>query len=304
MFDLNAVNQVIILTILILVGFYAKRKGYINEQVNKGFSDILINITSPCLILISFSFKFSPQMLMNIWKIVLYSSIIHIILFILGKIMYTKYQDEDKKNVLKFLTLFSNCGFIGYPVLQGVYGNMAIFYASVFSIPYNLLLWTYGVGLFCKGKDSVNLIKQLLSPSLIAIFVGFIMFLFSIKLPYPIYRSVEMLGNMTAPIAMMITGVALANIKVRDIFLGKNAYYPVVSRLVILPLIIYCILNALNVDNFLMEVCVVIEAMPPASLTVVFAEGYKGDVDFAARCTFLSTIVSVVTIPIIITLIR
>ncbi|KGM97821.1 transporter [Clostridium novyi A str. 4552] len=304
MFDLNAVNQVIILTILILVGFYAKRKGYINEQVNKGFSDILINITSPCLILISFSFKFSPQMLMNIWKIVLYSSIIHIILFILGKIMYTKYQDEDKKNVLKFLTLFSNCGFIGYPVLQGVYGNMAIFYASVFSIPYNLLLWTYGVGLFCKGKGSVNLIKQLLSPSLIAIFVGFIMFLFSIKLPYPIYRSVEMLGNMTAPIAMMITGVALANIKVKDIFLGKNAYYPVVSRLVILPLIIYCILNALNVDKFLMEVCVVIEAMPPASLTVVFAEGYKGDVDFAARCTFLSTIVSVVTIPIIITLVR
>ncbi|AEB76378.1 transporter [Clostridium botulinum] len=303
MLNLNAVNQVGILTILILVGFYAKKKKYINDSVNKGFSDILINITSPCLILISFNFKFSNEMFLNIGKIIIFSSIIHIVLLILGKVFYLKYYNKDQQNVLKFLTLFPNCGFIGYPVLQGVYGNKAILYASIFSIPYNLLLWTYGIRLFCKNRNNTNIIKQLLSPPLIAIILGLIMFVFSIKLPYPIYRSIEMLGNMTAPIAMIITGVALAGIKVKEIFLKTNSYYPVVMRLIILPLIIYIILNTFNADKFLIEVCVIIEAMPPASLTVVFAEGYNSDVDFAARCTFLSTIVSAITIPFMISLI-
>lgn len=304
MFNLNAVNQVVILTILILVGFYAKKKGYINETVNKGLSDILINITNPCLIVMSFSFKFSREMLSNIGKIVIYSTIIHIVLVILGKIMYPKYYDKDEKNVLKFLTLFPNCGFIGFPVLQGVYGNIAIFYASIFSIPYNILLWTYGINMFCKKKGSVNLIKQLINPALISIFVGLIIFVFSIKLPYPINRSIEMIGNMTAPLAMMITGVALASIKFKDIFLKVKVYYPVLSRLLILPFIIYAILSLLKVDRFIMEICVVIQAMPAASLTVVFTESYEGNVDFAARCTFLSTIISVITIPIVISFFR
>ncbi|WMJ81761.1 AEC family transporter [Clostridium sp. MB40-C1] len=304
MFDLNAVNQVTILTILIIVGFYAKKRGYINDDVNKGLSDILINITNPCLILISFSFKFSREMLGNIGRVIIYSTLIHIVLLILGKIMYIKYYDNDEQNILKFLTLFSNCGFIGYPVLQGVYGNIAIFYASIFSIPYNVLLWTYGIRLFSKKKGSTNLLKQLFSPALISIFIGLIMFLFSIKLLYPIHRSIEIVGNMTAPIAMMITGVALASIKAKDIFLGIKAYYPVISRLIILPAVIYAMLSILKVDKFLMEICVIIEAMPPASLTVVFAESYESNVDFAAKCTFLSTIISVITIPIVISLVR
>lgn len=304
MFDLNAINQVLILTILIVVGFYGKKKGYINDKVNKGISDILINITSPCLIIMSFNFKFSYEMLINIGKVMLCSVGIHIILLILGRVIFIKYKEEDKNNILRFLILFSNCGFIGYPVLQGVYGNKAILYASIFSIPYNILLWTYGIGLFCKDKNSINLKKQMLNPSLIAIFIGIILFMFSIKLPYSISRSVEIMGNMTAPMAMMITGAALANINIKDIFFAKDTYYPVVLRLIIIPLLIYCILRAVNIDKFIMEVCVVLEAMPVASLTVVFAEGYKGDVDFAAKCTFLSTILSILTIPIIITLVR
>ncbi|MCD3363576.1 AEC family transporter, partial [Clostridium botulinum D/C] len=230
--------------------------------------------------------------------------IIHIVLLILGKVFYLKYYNKDQQNVLKFLTLFSNCGFIGYPVLQGVYGNKAILYASIFSIPYNLLLWTYGIRLFCKDKNNTNIIKQLISPPLIAIILGLIMFIFSIKVPYPIYRSIEMLGNMTAPIAMIITGVALAGIKVKEIFLKVNSYYPVIMRLIIVPSIIYVLLSSLHVDKFLIEICVIIEAMPPASLTVVFAEGYDSDVDFATRCTFLGTIVSIITIPFIISLMR
>ena len=140
MANLGVINQVLILFLIIGVGYIARKVGIFNKELNKGFSDLLLKITLPFMIVGSFNYKFSPEMMKNIKSIFIYSFIIHIVLISLSKALYIKFpKQQDKKDILRFVTVFSNCGFMGYPVLQIIYCNIGILYASVFNIPFTII---------------------------------------------------------------------------------------------------------------------------------------------------------------------
>lgn len=298
----NVINQVLILTFLMIIGIILRKVKIITDEVNKGLSNILMDVTLPLMIIYSFSFKFSMDMLKNSLMIIFYSFLIHIVLIILSKILYFKFP-ESKKNVLKFSTVFSNCGFIGYPVLQGLYGKIGVFYTSIFTIPFNIFMWSYGVMLFTGKKDIKSIKKNLINGPMICIFLGLIIFLFSIKLPYPVLQTLKSAGDMTTPISMFIIGSMLADVKLKDVFKGFDIYFMNFIKLIIVPLLTFVILKLLGADKTLIYMCVILEAMPTATLVGVFAEKYNGDKTAASKCAFLSTILSMVTIPVIIQII-
>lgn len=291
-------NQVEILILMMAVGVILRKLNIITDQVNKGLSYILVNVTMPFLIINSFNFSFSKSMLQKGIMIFLYSLVIHIFLIILSKITYFKFP-QDKKKVMKFATIFSNCGFIGYPIVAGLYGKVGVFYTSIYTIPFNIFLWSYGTLLFTDKNDENIFKKVFLTPPMIALFIGLIMFFFSLKLPNPIIKTAESIGNMTTPLSMFVIGAMLADVKLKEIFSGISVYYVNLIKLIVAPLIVFLFLNALGVQKTVLDICVILTAMPSGTIVGVFAENYGGDKKIASKCAFLSTILSVFTIPLI-----
>ena len=293
------VNQVMVLFIIMMVGFYAKKKKFLNNTVDKGLSELLINITLPFMIVTSFNIKYEAAMVNNAQKILLYSFLIHISLIFISKILFFKFP-SNKQQVFRFITIFCNVGFMGYPVLESIYGGIGVFYAAIFNIPFNLLVWTVGVMLYTGEKDFKSMRKAMANPALIAVFIGLILFVFSIRLPVPIETSLKLVGSTTTPISMIIIGSMLAEMQFKNIFSDASIYYATFVRLLIVPMIIYVVLKFLKVDEFLLNICVILQAMPAAVTTAIIAEKYGGDSLLASQCVFITTIISVITIPIVI----
>lgn len=295
----NVINQVIILSLVMIVGIYARKKNIITKEANKSLSDLLVNITLPFLLVSSFNYSYSKDMLTKAKIIFIYSVIIHLILIFASKLFALRYPERSKK-VLRFITIFSNSGFMGYPVLEGLFGKIGIFYGAIFNIPFNIFMLSVGVMIYTGKKDLKTLKGVLMHPGIIATLIGLIMFIFSIKLPYPIYTTLNIVGSMTTPLAMLIVGAMLAEVKLKEIFQGSIVYYASFIRLMVVPFITLIILKLLHADKLLMQISVITEAMPAAVLASVFAEKYGADTVLASRSVFITTILSMITIPIIV----
>lgn len=295
------VKQVVILFLVIIVGFYASKRDIISGDMTKKLSTLLLQVTQPLLIISSFNFDFSKEMLRNAMLVFLLSFGIHLFSMLVGKLFYFKYPDRVK-SVLKFLTVFSNCGFMGFPVLESIFGSIGVFYGSMYVIPFNILTLSYGVMVF-TGKSDKDTIKKILThPMIISVGIGMILFLFQIKLPMPVNKAVSMVGSMTSPLSMLIVGALLAVIPLKEMFKGLAVYYGSAIRLIILPLLVFAILSLLRLPKEVLQVCVTLTAMPAAANTAIFSEKYDGDAGLASRCIGISTILSIFTIPLIILL--
>ncbi|MCX7950855.1 MAG: AEC family transporter [Clostridiales bacterium] len=297
----SVANQVIVLFLIMVVGFFARKKEYINPSVNRSLSELLINITLPSMIIASFNFKFSKDMLNVGMSLFLISTVIHLSLLILGKYLYKRFNENEMK-VLWFITLFSNCGFMGYPVVESIYGKIGLFYAALFNIPFNILMWTAGVFIFSGKGDIKSAKKALLNPGIVSVFIGLFIFLFSIKLPIPIQKTLELVGSMTTPLSMIIIGSTLADSKIASIFESKSIYFGTIVRLILIPIITFVVLKFIGLKDFYLSIPVIITSMPAAANTVIMAEKFGGDAEFASKIVFITTVLSAITIPLVLIL--
>ncbi len=295
------INQVIVLFLIMAVGFILRKVEIVDKYVSKKLSSFLLKITLPFMVIISFQFEFSPGKLKNLGFVFICSLLIHASSILLARYIFIKIPDSEQK-VLKFATVFSNCAFMGFPVLHSLYGNDGIFYGSAYIMVFNILIWTYGILVFQKGKKTITINNILLNPGIISVIIGILLFITSTSLPYPIYSALDMVGSMTTPISMIIIGGILADIDFKKAFSGFSLYYGSFIRLLIIPLIVLAILKLTPLDDLLLGICVVSSAMPAAANTAIFAEMYEGDSLFASRLVGISTLLSIITIPLIIVL--
>jgi malate permease and related proteins len=300
MLNQAVINQVAILFIIMGIGMFARKKKMLNDEVKKGFTDFLLTIALPCMIVSSFNQEFSMDILLNAGSILLFSVITHIASYYIGKILYFKSSD-DKKNVLRYFTVFTNAGFMGYPVVQALYGATGIFYASFYSIPARVFMWTLGVMLFAKKKESSYVKQILLNPGIIAVAIGLIPFLLSFKFPAVISQTLGIMGDMTTPLSMMLIGAMLAEADIKGLF-ESEVFYGSFIRLIAIPVVTLLILKAIGVTGDILGVTVVLTAMPAGSFTAILAAKYKANETFASNCVFVTTLLSIITIPLIILL--
>jgi predicted permease len=293
-------NQVTILFLLMLVGFIARKKHILNNELNSGITEILINITVPFMIVSSFNLRFSPSIFHYALILFLAAVFVHVFSAIIGLVLYIKYPKSERK-ILLFSTIFSNTGFMGLPVLGSLFGPLAVFYGSMYVVVFNIFVWTLGVKIF-TGKD-VKLIKAFTNPALVGVLLGSILFFFSIKLPVPVIKTVDMIGATTTPLSMLVIGSMLADTKPKELFAGLPVYYGTLARLLIIPLIMVYLLRFLGISGHLLKICITSTAMPVATMTAIFAEKYNGDVILASRLVFISTALSLLTIPFVVMLI-
>lgn len=299
----NVINEVVILSFIMAVGVFARKNNIITEKGNKDLSALLINITLPSLLLTSFNYNYSPDMFLEARRIFWYSFLINITMFFLSKVVTLKYNIESSK-IIRFATIFSNSGFMGYPVLEGLFGKIGIFYGAVFNIPLNIIMFSIGVMIYTGKKDSKTLRGIIFNPSIIATLIGFFMFIFSIKIPSVLNKAVSTVGSMTTPLSMIIVGAMLAEMSLKDIFSGSIVYYICFLRLILAPIISFVMLKIIGANDFMLQITVVIEAMPVAVLSPILAQRYNSNGKLASKSVFITTIVSMLTIPIIVILLQ
>lgn len=295
--NLTLLNQVLIIFLMMLVGVYSRRKHIIDENINKGLTAILMNITLPLNIISAFNFEYSKEMLSNMLIIFTFGILIHPMSFFIAKLIYSKFAKEEK-NILIFSAVFSNCAFMAFPVLESLYGKIGILYGSAFLAPFNIYLWTLGVSLY-EGEGGKFKLKNILNPGIISVVIGVIIFIFSIRLPYAVNRCFEMIGSMTTPLSMIITGVIIGGMDIKKIFTRPSIYIGALVRLILIPAICALVLGFLGLDEKVYGVCVLVAAMPVAAMATVLAESFGGDAQFASQNVFITTILSLVTIPVL-----
>jgi predicted permease len=283
------------------VGFISAKLKVIDKILIKGLSNLLINVSLPCLIITTFNFSFTKEMLHNSIIVIIITFAIHLFAIILSRILFYKYNKKDQQ-VLSFIVIFSNCAFMGFPIVSSVYGKEGLFYTSIYNIVFTLMVWTYGAYLFSEKKDKSGLFKILINPSIIATFIGIFTFMFSIKLPSPVQGTLSMIGNMTTPLSMLVIGASLINIRFSDIATSFKIYFVSLIRLLIVPIVLILALKFINLPYIIKGTIVLLTAMPAAAITAIFAEAGDGDVELSSKIILISTILSAFTIPLIILL--
>ncbi len=285
------------LFLLILVGIYAQKKGIITNQNRKKFTDLIIEIILPCNIVSSFLIEWSYDILMNCLMVFVVAMITQVLYVILSKMLF-KHSDRDKQAVLRYAIICSNAGFLGNPIVESVFGSQGLLFASVALIPLRFAMWSSGLALFTKTDGKSTIKKLITHPCIIAVFVGFFLMLTQIELPGFMLKTLSGIGNSNTAISMIIIGSILAEINVKNL-LDKELFYYSAIRLIIIPAVVFVVLRLLQIDSLVTGVIVLLAAMPAGSTTVMLADKYNGNSKFASSCVFLSTVLSLITIPIV-----
>ena len=301
--DIMVVFQTMLkLFLLLILGFVLFKCHIFDEYTNKKISALIVNVASPMLIISSIAgvegSNKSIVFLMIGAGILMYIGFI-----ILGKIINRIFPFPKKDwPVYECMVVFANTGFMGYPVLLDVFGQEAVFYASLIHMAFNFFVYTYAIMCLTKGDDSefkLNF-KQLLTPGIILIFVGIFIYLFDIQLPSVLMDTINSVGSLTAPLSMMMIGSSLAVYPIKDSFTDWRSYVFAFVRLMIVPFVTMIMCRLLHIDAYYANITIITNAMPVGSMVVMLATQYNANVKIVTRNIVVSTLLSVITIPIVV----
>jgi malate permease and related proteins len=301
-------QQITILTLLTLTGYLSAKFKLFPEGFHLGLNKLVMKITLPLMIFTSLSkFEFSAEVFKSSMLVFLFA---YISMFLLlaagtasGKILRLK---NGSYTVHKIHTTFGNIAFLGYPLLDSLFpGGKGLFYAVVYHIALESLLWTMGVIIFNRGKilSLAESMKHLINPNTIAFFLGIIGFLISLKLPLILDRTMTGLGGTTIYLSMIYIGITLSKISISGTLKERSIYVLTFNKMILVPFLLIIIINLVNgifgfeMDETAKAVTVLQTATPCMATIVIMAGNFGSDADLAAKNVFLTTLLSVFTLP-------
>ncbi|MHB8126353.1 MAG: AEC family transporter [Desulfitobacteriaceae bacterium] len=301
---LGVFYQIVILFFIVLVGYLAAKLKILDDIANEGLSKLVIHITAPALIISTVTGKTSLGSISDILNVLVIALGYYIIMAIISKpiVRLLRVQKEDE-GLYRFTLIFSNISFMGFPVVGAIFGEGAIFYASIFTLPFNLLLYTLGIHLINKNFNLKSKrkfeITKLINPGILAVVIAMAIYIFKIQIPFVLVETIKQVGSITTPLALIVIGSSLHTIPLREVFKEKALYPIIFITLIAIPVIILLCLKTVIINKVIIGVTVIISGMPVASITVMFCNVYKGNTSLAAKAVLLSTIFSVISIPLL-----
>lgn len=294
---ITMLNLQLMLFLLMLVGVYLKKKGIVTAGNQKLLSDLLINVVLPFNIISAFELELTPQLIASALMVLAVSFGAQLLYLLYSKLFFNR-APKGQQMVMRYATICSNAGFMGNPIVEGVYGTQGLMYASLALIPLRIFMWTSGVSLF-TATDKKKAMRMLIThPCMVAVYIGIALLFVPFKLPVFLNNTIHSIGGCTSAISMFAVGTILADIDFKKVISKWVLFYSFI-RLVVIPLSVWGILALLRIDPLLIGVTVILAAMPAGSTTAILADKYDGDAAFASKCIFVSTILSLVTIPLI-----
>lgn len=293
------INQVLVMFMLMAVGFILFKIHMITKAATQSMMNVALYAATPCTILLSFlSRSFSMDLVVN----ALWSCGLGLLTTLIGAVVAnTLFRSSN--NLTKFGVIFNNVGFIGIPIVQSVLGVEYVFYMSMFVVVGALTLWTYGAVLVSGDKKEASFMKIITNPSVIATLIGVVLFVLGVKLPFVLDKTLNNLGNLNAPLAMLILGCYMAEANIPATLTNVNTWKIVAGRMFIVPLLMIPVLMFLpaSLDDIKL-VALIAAATPVASMMASLSQKYGGDYAYGAGIVGITTMLSMATLPLMLTI--
>lgn len=304
------INLVLKLLLLMVVGFFLRRKNVINAEGKKVITDLVLYITLPCSILNSFmasSIEGERGSLMHIFII---SIVIQFGSLALSKVLFIR-SKETHRDSLEYGIVVPNSGILGTPISEGLFGEVGVLLASVYLIPMRLMMWTFGMAIFTKKVERNYLLKAITHPCILAVFIGMTLMLCRVELPRVIESTISSIGVCNTALSLILVGTIMGDMDLKLIFHPDSIYFAVV-RLILIPFIVFLlcnlafggslaeILTGVSLDSeekMIRNVCVILAGMPAGSTTPIMALKYGSDESFGSAIVALTTTLSLAAIP-------
>lgn len=290
-------QQVLVMFLLILVGYLAVRAQVLGAEARRSFSTLLVNIVVPAMIVDSYLIPFDPDILANLVRTALVST--GALLIGLGiALLATRRMQSPDRPILRFAITFSNAGYMGFPLIEALFGAEGLLYASIFNTFFNILIWTAGIALLDPGAKGANPVRELVKkPALLAVALGLVLYLGRVPVPDLIAQPIGLLGGMNTPLSMLITGIIIATSDLKAVIRRGALWQTILLRMLAVPAAAVLLCLATGTGGMVGAVVILLEACPCAAITSVFAVQYRYDEQLAAGAVVVSTLLSIAALP-------
>lgn len=283
---------------IMLIGAWLKKRGIIDANGKKCLSDLCINIVIPCNIFKSCLIDLEPGIFRTCGLLFVSAFFMQVVCLTLNRFIFNR--TGDKKKILQYCTIVPMSGFLGNPIAEGLYNALGVLYTSIYLIPMRIIMWSVGTTYFVADAvvEKKKVIKNVLThPCLVAIYLGLLCMISKIQLPSVVLSTVKYIGNCNTALTMFIVGTILADVALPTI-VNKITVLFSILRLVLLPGLAFAFGTLLGLDTVSLGVSVLMTGMPAGATAAIFAAKYDADAPFATRCVVLSTLLSMITLPI------
>ena len=298
---INVLTQVIILFILILLGVLLAKIKMLDDATVKGMTEVVLTFVTPCVIIKSFVREFNEALLKGLLISVAAAFVSHIG-FILVSTLLLRHKNISKQKVLLYGAVFSNCGFMSLPLQQVLLGDEGVFFAASYIAIFNVFVWTYGILVMSGDKKYMTPKKLILNPGIIGVIIGVMIFILSIPVPKVIYEPVSYIAALNTPIPMIIIGYHLAHSSLLDGLKEIKCILAIILKLFVYPLAALGIMYLCGIRGNLLISLAISCSAPVAANTTMFASKFGGDTSLSVNMVSLSTLLSLISMPIVVTL--
>ncbi len=298
------ISSVVILFVLIFLGFFIGKKGIIRKDCAPDLSNFILKVTMPVTVFCSIAGQSDLSLLSSIWQIMIMALIFHLASGVIGLILVRILKVPDREQgIWIFNCMFSNNGFMGFPLGLAIWGNKGLFLMSVANVVSNFLIFSVGLKMLTKGypiKEKINLKKMIVNNINIAVVLGFVFYIGQIPMPQGVSSLLDYLSQITAGLSMIVVGLSLSRMEIRDVFRSGRMFVLSAMRLLGIPLLCILVMNLipLKTDPMLKAILILMAALPAASSQTILAEQYGTNTRDAGRAIFITTLFCVITIPI------
>lgn len=292
-------QKVLALFLMIGVGALLCKRRMISKRGADQINGLLIHVVAPCVVVSAFQIDRNGPDAPSLESLGL-TALMAISSFVVAigvtRLFFNR-KPEETRRVLKFASVYSNCAFMGLPLVQAMLGGAGIIYASVFIAVFNVFCWTHGYAMMNNSGERQSLRKVLLNPGTIGVLIGLPLFLLSIRLPEFLGATVDAFAGLNTPLAMLCIGVYMAQLKVREALRDRSLYLVCLLRLLVIPAAAFAVLLLFRPSETAFVACMIQVCAPTAGMTAIFASKFGQDTALAAKTVAVTTLASIVTMP-------
>lgn len=297
--SLTILKQTIIMLILITFGIVCSKTKIISKESNKDLSKFVLQVVNPVMIFMSYQTDYKPELVKNLLLTFVLSLGAYAVTILLAYLLIPSKKGRETE-LERFSAIYSNCGFMGIPLVNALFGMEGVFYLTAFITVFNLIVWTHGIILISGEKSMKNIVKVLYSPTIIAIVLGIITFFLQIRLHEVPAKALEFISQLNTPMAMIVSGVTMAETNVLKLLKKGGVYYICFLRLLLIPAILAALLSPLGISEKVRLTVIVAASAPPAAMCTLQCIRYGRNSVYASEIFTAGTILSVLTLPLVV----
>lgn len=294
-------RQTIVMLMLIMVGVLCSKTKLISKSTNKELSGFVLQVVNPAMIFMSYQTDYRSELVENLLLTFVFS-VAAVVVNIISAYVLIRDKKGRETQIERFSAIYSNCGFMGIPLVNALFGMEGVFYLTAFITVFNIFVWTHGIILISGERDMKKVVKVFYSPTIIAIVLGLVTFFLRLRLPSEPSRALSYIGELNTPMAMIVSGVTIADTNVAKLLKKPSVYYVAALRLLVIPVILSAILSNIPMAEKVRITVIVAAAAPPAAMCTLQCVRYGKNSLYASEIFAFGTILSIATLPAIVRL--